>query len=422
MIYFYTANAGPDFDGSVREGDNLFTSSVVALEATTGEMSWYYQTVHHDLWDYDGATPVVLFNANYDGELRKGIAALGKTSFVYLLDRTNGEPLIGIEEQPVPQESRQKTAATQPFPLGDSITPQHIEIAPDGYELVNGGRIFTPYWDKAVVMKPGALGGMNWPPASYDPESQTMYICANDRIHAYRADPVDEFEEGRRFMGGPMIMTSVPQTGIFAALDVTTNKLVWRQQWGDTCYSGSATTAGGLIFVGRNDGRFMALDASDGSWLWEFQTGAGVNAPATVFEHDNQQYVVVYSAGNLFARSAKGDSLWLFALHGTIGPVEQAYTAATSSTGSPFSGIDMQAADTTAGEIIYRQVCAFCHLDDGGGGHDGSPLDNAVDSAVNANTIYFGRDKMPAFSSVYSPEEIRDLGAYVELLAEKLNE
>lgn len=270
LLYFYTANAGPDFNGSTREGDNLFTSSVVALEASTGEMSWYYQTVHHDIWDYDGTNPVILFDAEIDGRQRKGIAAAGKTSFVYILDRTNGEPLIGIEERPVPQEPRQKTAATQPYPVGDALTPQHIDVAPEHFKLVNGGKIFTPYWDEPVVMKPSPLGGANWPPSSYDPATHLMYVCANDQIQVFQADIVGEAEEGKQFLAGAFNRTRIPTTGYFAALDLTTNKLVWRQHWADTCYSGSTVTAGGLVFVGRNDGRLLAMDSSDGTWLWEF--------------------------------------------------------------------------------------------------------------------------------------------------------
>ncbi len=419
LLYFYTANAGPDFNGSTREGDNLFTSSVVALKASKGEMSWYYQTVHHDIWDYDGTNPVILFDAEIDGRQRKGIAAAGKTSFVYILDRTNGEPLIGIEERPVPQEPRQKTAATQPYPVGDALTPQHIDVAPEQFKLVNGGKIFTPYWDEPVVMKPSPLGGANWPPSSYDPTTHLMYVCANDQIQVFQADIVGEPEEGKQFLAGAFNRTRIPTTGYFAALDLTTNKLVWRQHWADTCYSGSTVTAGGLVFVGRNDGRLLAVDSSDGTWLWEFQTGAGVNATASVFEHDGQQHVVVYSAGNLFARSPKGDSVWLFALDGTMEQVEPA-SAAGSGSGDPFAEMDPANADLNAGAQVYEQVCAFCHLGTGAGGHDGVPLTNATDTLANARVIHNGLNQMPPFGSVYTPEQILDLGAYVASLAEKL--
>ena len=423
LIYFYSANAGPDFNGSEREGDNLFTSSVIALKASTGELAWYYQTVHHDIWDYDGSNPVILFDVELDGKERKGIAAAGKTSWVYILDRTNGTPLIGIEERPVPQEPRQKTAATQPYPVGDAITYQRIDIAPEGYQLVNEGRIFTPYWDKPVVILPGALGGMNWPPSSYDPATQTMYICANNSIQVYRAEDIGEPDEGKLFMGGIFKSTRIPRSGIFAALDLKTNKLVWQQQWGDTCYSGSAVTAGGLIFVGRNDGRFTALDSADGSLLWEFQTGAGVNAPSSVFEHNGQQFVVVYSAGNLFARSAKGDSVWLFALHGTIDQVESAPPLSPQSIADSrtLGRLDAADADLVSGAGIYSQVCAFCHADSGAGGHDGVSLVNATSAKTNSRIIFTGQHNMPAFGSVYTPQQIRDLGAYVATLAEQLD-
>jgi outer membrane protein assembly factor BamB len=106
--------------------------------------------------------------------------------------------------------------------------------------------------------------------------------------------------------------------GIFAALDMRTNKIVWQQHWAEPCYSGSIATAGGLIFVGRSDGRLTALDSSNGEKLWEFQTGAGMNSTVSVFAHEGKQYIAAYAGGNLFAGSAKGDNVWLFSLDGGI--------------------------------------------------------------------------------------------------------
>src|SRR5215471_4206157 len=120
LLYFAVGNCGPDYDGSMREGDNLFCTSIVALKAKSGEYVWHFQQVHHDIWDYDAASPVVLFDTVINGQPRKGVAEAGRTGWVYILDRTNGKPLIGIEERPVPQEPRQKTAKTQPFPIGDA--------------------------------------------------------------------------------------------------------------------------------------------------------------------------------------------------------------------------------------------------------------------------------------------------------------
>src|SRR5262249_33657677 len=194
---------------------------------------------------------------------RKGSAEGGKPAFAYTLDRTNGKPLSGIEGRAVPQEPRQRTAATQPYPVGDPVVPHEIDIVPEGFELVNGGRIFTPFWDKPVIAKPQATGGANLPPSSYDPETHLLYVCARDAISAYSTNGEIGFMEpppGTRYAEGPFGRAGVRARGIFAAVDVTTNKLVWRQQWAEMCYSGSIVTGGGLVFVGRNDSRFTALD------------------------------------------------------------------------------------------------------------------------------------------------------------------
>ncbi len=103
LLYFPGANPGPDLNGAVREGDNLYTSSVVALEAKTGKYRWHFQAVHHDIWDYGGSNPVILFDVMLNGQLRKGISHAPKSGYVYILDRITGKPLVGIEERPVPQ-------------------------------------------------------------------------------------------------------------------------------------------------------------------------------------------------------------------------------------------------------------------------------------------------------------------------------
>jgi quinohemoprotein ethanol dehydrogenase len=321
LVYFSTGNPGPDLSGGVRAGDNLFSTSIVALDVATGRYRWHFQQVHHDLWDYDSPNPVVLFDAPIRGELRKGIAEVSKTGFTYILDRTDGTPLIGIEERPVPQEPRQATAKTQPYPIGDAIVPQQVDIVPEGFELVNGGKIFTPFWDKPVLVKPQATGGANWPPSSYDPESHLLYVCAHDGMGAYTSDRAIDFmepEPGKRYLNGEYQRSGIRVRGIFAAVDLTTNRLAWRQQWDQMCYSGTLVTAGGLVFVGRNDGRLTALDKADGKLLWEFETDAGVHAPATTFEHRGRQYVVVHAGGSFFPGTKHGDGLWLFSLDGNM--------------------------------------------------------------------------------------------------------
>lgn len=321
MIYFSTGNAAPDYNGSQRAGDNLFSVSIVAVDVRTGEYRWHFQQVHHDIWDYDSPNPVVLFDIEIDGESRKALAQAGKTGWVYVLDRSDGTPLIGIEERAVPQEPRQATAATQPYPIGDAFVPQHVDIAPEGFELVNQGRIFTPFWiERQVVLRPGVWGGANWPPSSFDPGSGYFFVCARDHMMAFRTEEIDATrpEPGASYEAAAYAGFQLNARGVFAALDMRTNRLVWQQSWPEACYSGTTVTAGGLVFVGRSDGRLTAHDTDTGEKLWEFQTGAGMNAPVSVFEHDGRQYVAAYAAGNVFAASARGDNVWLFSLDGTL--------------------------------------------------------------------------------------------------------
>jgi quinohemoprotein ethanol dehydrogenase len=330
LIYFTTGNPGPDFNGRIRPGNNLYSVSMLAVEAKTGKYRWHYQQVHHDIWDYDSPNPVILFDVTINGRVRKAAAEASKTGWVYILDRITGKPLIGIDEKPVAQDARQLTSPTQPFPRGDAFVPHEMEIAPEDFPLVNQGRIFTPFWTDGVVAKPSPRGGANWPPSSYDPSTNYFYVCGSDSANIFKGGDENPAapREGERYLGGAFGGSPIPGTGIFAALDMKTNRLVWRQAWKDSCYSGSVATAGGLVFVGRNDGRLTAMDSSNGKRLWEFQTGAGVNAPASVFEYEGSQYVVAYSAGSQFGGSPRGDSLWLFSLKGTLEPVPPASATA----------------------------------------------------------------------------------------------
>ena len=324
LLYFSTGNAAPDYNGAFRAGDNLYAASMLAIEVATGKYRWHFQQVHHDIWDYDAVNPVVLMDVRMGGRVRKAIAEVGKTGWAYILDRETGAPLIGIDEKPVPQEPRQATAKTQPFPRGDAIVPQLIEIAPEGHALVNDGRIFTPFVGASpTIVAPGIWGGASWPPSSYDPVQQRLFVCASSVINGYTGGGDAKFATptgGVAYLGGATTFTRVARTGIIAALDVTTNKLAWRYQWPEQCYSGTLATGGGLLFVGRNDGRLTALDSATGAPLWEFQTGAGMHAPVSTFEHKGAQYVLAYSGGSALIGSARGDSVWLFGLDGKMGP------------------------------------------------------------------------------------------------------
>jgi alcohol dehydrogenase (cytochrome c) len=430
LVYFSTGNAGPDYNGAVRPGDNLYTVSMVAIELKTGKYKWHFQQVHHDIWDYDSSNPVVLMDVTIGGRTRKAIAEVSKTGWAYILDRQTGRPLIGIDERPVPQEPRQKTAATQPFPRGDAIVPQLIEFPPEGYKVVNDGRIFTPFVGSSpTIMLPGIWGGANWPPSAYDPARQRLFVCASSVVNGYAGggDPnlvPPGTGPGANYTGGNVTFTSVPRSGIIASLDVTTNKIAWRFRWSDQCYSGLLATGGSLLFVGRADGRLTALDSTTGEQLWEFQTGAGMHAPVSTFERNGRQYVIAYSAGSALLGSARGDSVWLFALDGTLPPVTSGAPVSRTAAAMPPAGgaaprVDAAGprvadADLVRGKQLYEQACVVCHGADGKGGHGvGAPLVSLSDLAATIRTVSSGRNSMPPFSATFTPEQVRDVSAYV---------
>jgi quinohemoprotein ethanol dehydrogenase len=205
LIYFVTGNCGPDYDGSMREGDNLFCASIIALNAKTGAYAWHFQQVHHDIWDYDAASPVVLFDTVINGQPRKGIAEAGRTGWVYILDRTNGKPLIGIEERPVPQEPKQKTAKTQPYPIGDATVPQCAQPM-EGYE--KAGCIFEPFWEEPVLIQPSGQGGTNWSPMPYSPDTGYFYVPGTIRTSVFSRVP-SQYTTGLRYTNG----TQAPPIG-----------------------------------------------------------------------------------------------------------------------------------------------------------------------------------------------------------------
>lgn len=415
LVYFATANPGPDYSGSVRAGDNLFSSSIVAVDVETGEYRWHFQQVHHDIWDYDASNPVVLFDVPIGGQMRRGIVEVGKTGFAYILDRETGEPLLGIEERAVPQEPRQATSPTQPYPLGEPVVPQHVEVPPLGFELVNQGRIFTPFFGpEPVVARPGIWGGASWPPSSYDPVRELLFVCASDFAGTFSGGhlPMDAPVRGENWTGGRIGNTRQPRLGQVVAMDVKTNTAAWRVQWPDQCYSGLVATGGGLVFAGRNDGRLIALDSDNGNLLWEFQTGAGVNSPASVFEHEGEQYVVVLSGGNALIGSARGDSVWLFGLKGTLD--EAAPGDTTLLPAMAMTEPEVGEPDIERGAELYRQTCLPCHGDDGQGGHGGgAPLTALDDLSLVTAIVTNGQNQMPPFGAALTAQQILDVGAYV---------
>lgn len=320
LIYFSTGNAGPDYDGTVRPGNNLFSSSIVALHMD-GTLAWYYQTVHHDIWDFDMPSPVVLFNTVMNGQQRLGIGEVGKTGWVYLLDRTNGKPLVGIVEKPVPQDPVQHTAATQPYPVGDATVPQ---CAAPVAGFPHTACIFQPFNTLATVFQPVFEGGTVQSPMAYDPQTNYVYVTGDIWPGALAlTSKFQPFKAGITYTNGGATTTLLGAKfgGTLSAVNVATNKIVWQIK---TPYvlgigSGALATAGGLVFVGHPDGTVRAYDAKAGTQLWQWQTGYGADAPAITYDVNGVEYMAIATGGNSLAHSANGDAVWAFRLSGAAG-------------------------------------------------------------------------------------------------------
>jgi quinohemoprotein ethanol dehydrogenase len=344
LLYLVTGNPIP-WNGR-DPGKNLWTDSIVALHVDTGQFAWGFQTVHHDIWDYDVTNPPVLFEGTYKGVQRKGIAVASKTGWVYILDRLTGQPLIGIEEKKVPQlkgaaAKYANLSKTQPYPIGDAFVNQCAERkyypkpAPDG-KPVKVGCTFTPYAPTTqgsfVASTPQPEGGVDWPMSAYSPDTNYIYLCARDGqgglIGAIPKNQIKivpgQLSLGVNFGGGSPILKDY---GRIVAIDLATNKVAWSVKWPKPCFSGVMTTAGGLVFAAQSlvaakkgvtvasPGVLSAYDAKTGKSLWNSaKMPAGPNAPTITYTVDGKQYVAIVAGGNGGEGSKAGDYVYAFAL------------------------------------------------------------------------------------------------------------
>jgi alcohol dehydrogenase (cytochrome c) len=431
LLYFSTGNTGDDWFGGERPGKNLYANSIIALDGTTGKMKWYYQQVHHDIWDYDSPSPVVLFDATVAGKPVTGIAQSSKTGWLYMLDRKTGKPLFPSPEKKVPQVAAQKSWPTQPFPsVGAFIphgAPPPAQVARVKRERTGAAKklavevaktIYTPpSLTKMTIYAPGAQGGNNWEPVSYNPKTHLFYVCAAYQTEGVQAAPTP-FKSGQSYTGiGAVSGGGWPEsTGTFTAIDATTGAVAWQKKWPEACYSGTATTGGNLVFVGRNAGQLQAYDATSGKLLWSFQTGAGANGSPTFFEQGGKQYVAFYAAGNSLQATPHGDSFWLFGLDGKLGPAPAPGAGQGTTHAGEAGGGKATAGNAAAGKAVFADNCATCHGALGTGGNGGPDIRGFPQAKTVAGVVKQvtnGGGGMPPFKGTLTPKQIADVAAYV---------
>ena len=321
LVYFSTGNPAPMFGGELREGDNLFTAAVIALDMETGERRWHFQVVRHDIWDADIATPMLQYEVEMGGQTREALAAMRADGLLFLFDRETGEPLIPIEQRPVPQDAGLLTADTQPFPVGaESIIPDCSywrDRVPPPFELSCSA--FTPpsVDQETVVALSSPIPMVRVTPMSFSP--QTGYIYAQGRGHVGRAKRFADPWISDNRPGGYLRLGLPESTGVLAAVDPTTNTVAWKQDLpgGRLGTSGPLATAGGLVFWGAADGQLDAYDAQTGERVWAFQTTpAGTRlrpGPTATYAIDGKQFVAI----------PMGSEIWAFALDGTVPPRDE---------------------------------------------------------------------------------------------------
>ena len=302
LVYFSTGNAAPDYNGAFRAGDNLYAASMLAIELATGKYHWHFQQVHHDIWDYDAVNPVVLMDVKLavarERRSSKWERPAGRTSsIVRLASRSSASTRSPCRRSRVRQRPR-RSRSRAAMPSCRSSSRSRPRDTRSSTTAASSRRSWARIRRSSRPASGVARAGRR---AAYDPVQQRLFVCASSVINGFTGGGESKFvppTDGVAYLGGATTFTRVARTGIIAALDVTTNKLAWRYQWPEQCYSGTLATAGQLLFVGRNDGRLMALDSTTGKQLWEFQTGAGMHAPASTFEHNGKQYLLAFSAGS----------------------------------------------------------------------------------------------------------------------------
>jgi quinoprotein glucose dehydrogenase len=366
LLFLPTSSPSPDFWGGKRPGNDAHANSVVALRTETGELVWSFQTVHHDVWDYDEPAQPTLTRIDTGAGMRDVVIQPTKQGFVFVLDRDTGRPVWPVEERAVPQGAAEgeRLSPTQPFPTHvPALLPQQFSAADIFRPLPGPGNsaceqqlsglrnegLFTPPSTQGTLLYPMTGGGVNWGGAAFDPVNQILYANVSRAIHIIKLIPRAEVEALKRpkglelgeQRGAPFAMTrrlalsplglpcNKPPWGETVAVDLKAGKILWRStvgtsedrtpigiafKWGMPLVNGVAITAGGLVFTGAMDAYLRALDAKTGEELWQGRLPVpGIANPMT-YLWKGEQYVAIAAGGHSEAGATIGDSLVAFRL------------------------------------------------------------------------------------------------------------
>jgi quinoprotein glucose dehydrogenase len=374
LVFVPTGSASPDYYGGERLGDNHYANSIVALRASTGKIVWHFQTVHHDIWDFDNAAPPLLATITRDGRRVDVVMQVTKTGQLFVLDRDSGKPVFPVEERPVPASDiyGERTSPTQPFnSVLPALSPQRFSIdsiwalTPELREAclaaVRGLRnegIFTPPSRQGTVVIPSNAGGAHWGGLAFDPARHIAVVPVNTiaaRVQLIRLDELDTLgvrqnsdrlgDEYSRMHGTPYVMRrnmittpkglpcTPPPFGELVGVNLATGKLAWRVPLGDLVglkpelasllktpmgtpnLGGPIVTASGIAFIGASmDPAFRAFDIETGRELWKGKIPGGARATPMTFQTspNGKQYVVIAVGGN--EDWGRGDYVVAFAL------------------------------------------------------------------------------------------------------------
>jgi quinoprotein glucose dehydrogenase len=366
LVFLPTSSPSPDFWGGKRPGNNEHANSVVALRTETGQLVWSFQTVHHDVWDYDVPAQPTLARIDTGEGMRDAVIQPTKQGFVFVLDRDTGKPIWPVEERSVPQNGAEgeQLSPTQPFPTHVPPLVSHRISADDVFGLIpfrdrgichdqieaarNDG-LYTPPSTQGTVVFPMTGGGVNWGGAAFDPVNQILYANTSRAVHIVKLIPRADTKgfvapPGHDFgpqQGAPFAVTRAvalsplgllcnkPPWGEMVAVDLRGGKILWRSRvgttedraplgiafhWGTPLVNGVAITAGGLAFSGAMDAYLRAFDAKSGEELWQGRLPVpGVANPMT-YLWKGEQYVAIGAGGHSESGTTIGDSVVAFRL------------------------------------------------------------------------------------------------------------